>query len=341
MRFPLSLTRSMTGYLVRKRLSGQQRFPLVLMLEPLHACNLRCAGCGRIREYADTIGATMSVRECLESVDECGAPIVSVCGGEPLIYGGLEELLAELLRRRKHVYLCTNGVRLADKLPSLHPSSRLFINVHLDGMETTHDRLVGRQGVFAEAIRGIRAAKAGGFAVTTNTTVYKQTDMLEIAVLFEYLSQLGVDGMMISPAYQYKAIRQADPDGAERFFMTRQEIHEKFRKAGQRLGRYRLVTSPIYLEFLAGRRELTCAAWANPTRNVKGWKGPCYLITDAHWPSYRELVDATDWDRLGPGRDPRCRHCLVHCGFEPAAVLAANRDVRDILRMALWHISSG
>ena len=340
MRFPLSLTRSMTGYLLRKRLSGQKRFPLVLMLEPLHACNLRCAGCGRIREYADTIAQTMSVRECLESVDECGAPVVSVCGGEPLIYGGLEELLAELARRRKHVYLCTNGVHLAKKLPAFRPSSRLFINVHLDGMETTHDRLVGRQGVFAEAVRAVKAAKAAGFTVTTNTTVYKETDMLEIAVLFEYLSQLGVDGMMISPAYQYKAIRQADPGGAERFFMTRREIHQKFREAGRLLGRYKLVTSPIYLEFLAGRRQLRCAAWANPTRNVKGWKAPCYLITDAHWPSYRELVEATDWDRLGPGRDPRCRHCLVHCGFEPAAVLSANRNVRDMLRMAVWHFSS-
>jgi len=339
MRFPLSLTGSMAGYLLKKRLSGEKKFPLVLMLEPLHACNLRCTGCGRVREYADTVGETLSVEECLGAVEECGAPVVSVCGGEPLLYRGIEELVAGLVRRRKHVYLCTNGLLLEKKLAGFRPSTRLFINVHLDGMEDTHDRAVQQQGVFAQAIRGIRAAVAAGFQVSANTTVYRRTDMDEVAVLFEYLTELGVDGFMISPAYGYEAVSRGDAEQAGGVFMTRDEIHAKFRRVPGLLGRYRLVASPVYLDFLAGGRELPCAAWANPTRNVRGWKGPCYLVTDAHYGSYRELLETTDWERFGPGGDPRCRHCLMHCGFEPAAVLSSGGGVRDALRMAIWQMT--
>lgn len=339
MRFPLSLTRSLTAYLLRKRLAGQKRYPLVLMLEPLHACNLSCAGCGRIREYADTVHSRLSIEQCLAAVDECGAPITSVCGGEPLIYPGIEQLVQRILAQQKHVYLCTNGVLLEKKLHGLPRSDRLLINVHLDGMEATHDRAVGRGGVFEAATAGIRAAKAAGRRVCTNTTVYKQTDMHEVAVLFEYLTELGVDGLMISPAYGYAAVHQTDPGGAEEMFMTRRQAHEKFRRARRLLGRFKLSTSPVYMDFLAGRRELPCAAWANPTYNVRGWRGPCYLVADAHYLTYRELIEATDWDRLGPGGDPRCRHCLVHYGFEPAAVLAASRRLRDIVRIAVWQMS--
>jgi hopanoid biosynthesis associated radical SAM protein HpnH len=339
MRFPFSLTRSMAGYLIRKRLAGQRRFPLVLMLEPLHACNLACAGCGRIREYADTIQSRLSIEECLAAVDECGAPVVSICGGEPLIYAGIEALVARIIGRHKHVYLCTNGTLLEQKLAGFAPSSRLFVNVHLDGMEATHDRAAGREDVFVRATAGIRAAKAAGFTVCTNTTVYKTTDMHEIAVLFEYLAQLGVDGMMISPGYGYQAVQQSDSAAADGLFLTREETHAKFRQAHAWLRRFRLVASPIYLDLLCGRRQLPCAAWASPTYNVRGWKGPCYLMTDAHYAAYQELLDATDWDRLGPGGDPRCEHCLMHCGYEPAAVLAANRRLRDAIRMALWQIT--
>lgn len=339
MRFPLSLTSSMTGYMLRKRLAGEKRFPLVLMLEPLHGCNLKCAGCGRIREYADTIRQTLSVDQCLAAVDECGAPIVSICGGEPLIYPGIEELVGKILAQRRHIYLCTNGLLLEDKLHGFPPSDRLFINVHLDGMEVTHDRATGREGVFSAAIDGIRAAKAAGFRVCTNTTIYKQTNMHEIAVLLEYLTQLGVEGLMISPAYAYQVIGQANPAKAQRMFMTRQEVHEKFCESQRSLQRFKLTTSPIYMDFLCGRRELPCAAWANPTYNVRGWRGPCYLIADAHYPTYRQLIEATDWDRLGPGGDPRCRDCLVHCGFEPAAVFEANRHLLDMFKMAVWQMT--
>jgi len=329
----------MTAYLLRKKLAGQKRFPLVLMLEPSHACNLSCTGCGRILEYADSLRQRLSIDQCLAAVHQCGAPIVSICGGEPLIYPGVEELIERIRASRRHVYLCTNGLLLKEKVAGLRPGSRLFVNVHLDGMEATHDRLAERRGVFAAAIGGIVAAKAAGLAVCTNTTIYKDTDMHEIAVLFEYLTELGVDGLMISPAYGYQAVRQADPGGAEGIFMTRRQVHEKFRRARPLLGRFKLTASPVYLDFLCGRRELQCAAWANPTYNVRGWRGPCYLVADAHYRTYRELVEATDWSRLGPGGDPRCRHCLVHCGFEPAAVLAANRRLGDVLRMAVWQLT--
>lgn len=339
MRFPFSLTGSITAYLVKQRLAGRKRFPLVLMLEPSHACNLRCTGCGRVREYADTLDRRLSVEECLDAVDECGAPVVSVCGGEPLVYPGIEELVEKIVARRKHVYLCTNGVLLGKKLRGFHATSRLFFNVHLDGMESTHDRLVERPGVFSQAVDGIKAAKAARFLVTTNTTVYRETDLDEIVVLFEYLSQLGVDGFLLSPAYGYEAVQASNPDRANRIFLTRDEVHAKFRKASRLLRHFRLVTSPIYLDFLCGERDLPCAAWANPTRNVRGWRSPCYMVTDAHTASYRELLDSTDWDALGPGRDPRCRDCLTHCGFEPAAVLSANRHLRDAVRMAFWQIT--
>lgn len=339
MRFPLSLTRTMATYLLGKKLSGAKKFPLVLMLEPLHACNLTCTGCGRIREYVDTIKDKLTVDECLASVDECGAPVVSICGGEPMIYPWIEELVAKILERKKHIYLCTNGMFIKKKLAGFQPTSRFFFNVHLDGMEKSHDVAVEREGVFVEAIEGIKAAKKAGFLVCTNTTVYKETDMNEIAVLLAFLTELKVDGFMISPAYGYEAVRDTNPDGAAELFMTREDIQQKFREAKKLLQGFKLNTSPIYLEFLRGERDLRCAAWANPTRNIRGWKGPCYLITDGHYKTYHQLTEKTDWDKLGRGNDPRCENCMVHVGFEPAAVLGVNRRLGDSLKMALWQLT--
>ena len=338
MRFPFSLTRALSFYLFQKRLAGEKRFALVLMLEPLHTCNLRCKGCGRIREYGGRLEDRLRVEECLAAVEECGAPVVSVCGGEPLLYPELPELLRRLAGRRKHVYLCTNGTLLPERLGRLPRSGRIMLNVHLDGMEATHDRLTGRPGVFAQAIEGIRQAKAAGWAVYTNTTVYRQTDMHEIAVLFALLQELGVDGMMLSPAYGYEAVQSEAPERASEMFLTRQEIQEKFRSAYPILRRFPLVASPMYMDFLCGRRQLRCAAWANPTFNRAGWRGPCYLRADRHWPTYRDLLEQTEWDALGPGQDNRCQHCMVHCGFEPATVFA-RKGVRDMLKMVLWQLS--
>jgi len=339
MRFPLSLTRAMTRYLLERKWAGDQRFPLVLMLEPLHACNLRCNGCGRIREYADSLDRRLTVEQCLDAADQCPAPVVSICGGEPLLYRPLPELISALIDRGRHIYLCTNGVLLERRLPELSRSRRLFINVHLDGMEHTHDAACGKPGVFAAATAGIRAAKAEGRFVCTNTTIYRETDMNEIVVLFAYLQSLGVEGMMISPAYGYASVAEQSATCGSAIFLDRAEMIAKFRAARKQLKGYRLLASPLYLDFLCGQRELTCAAWANPTFNTRGWRGPCYLIADEHHSTYADLLNRTRWSDYGPGADPRCADCMTHCGFEPAAVLSAGRRWRDVLAMAAWQLT--
>ena len=326
MRFPLSLTRSMAGYLLRKKLAGEKRFPLVLMLEPLHACNLACAGCGRIREYADTVhqpavgrampgggrGVRRPDREHLRR-RAADLPGDRGAGGEPR--AAAEARLS--LHQRPAA---------GEEAPRLPPSSRLFINVHLDGMEATHDRLVERAGVFAAAVRGILAAKAAGFQVCTNTTIYKDTDMHEIAVLFDYLDELGVDGLMISPAFGYEAVRQSDPQGG------RADLHDP-RRGPREVPRRAAASAAVPAHGLADLPGVSprpagirpAPPGPIPTYNVRGWRGPCYLLGDAHYDTYRELLDATDWGRWGRAAIPRCEHCLVHCGFEPAAVLRPTR----------------
>ncbi|MBL8796646.1 MAG: adenosyl-hopene transferase HpnH [Planctomycetia bacterium] len=338
MRFPLSLTTNMAGYMVRKKLSGEKRFPLVLMLEPLHACNLTCTGCGRIREYSQSIKEKLSVAECLHAVDECGAPIVSICGGEPMIYPEIGRLVRLILKRNKNIYLCTNGMFIKKKLHEFRATSRFFFNVHLDGMEETHDRCVERDGVFRAAVEGIKAAKQAGFLVCTNTTVFKETDIDELDALFSYLTRLGVDGFMLSPAYCYTAVQETNPQGAAEIFMTRDDVRAKFQQIEKLYHKYKLASSPIYLEFLSGKRELQCTAWGNPTRNVKGWKGPCYLITDQHHATFRDLMDNTPWENYGRGNDPRCDHCMVHCGYEPSAALGVNKKFGDTLKMMMWQM---
>jgi len=334
-RFPITLTASLTGYIASKRLRGVERFPLVMMLEPLHACNLTCTGCGRIREYRQTITEKLTVEQCLTASEECGAPIVSICGGEPTIYPPLDRLVHELIARKKHVYVCTHGMFLRRRLREFTPSSRLFFNVHLDGLEETHDRCVERPGVFREAIEGIKAAKSAGFLVCSNTTVYQQTDLREIAELFSRLQELGVDGFMISPAYSYAAVQDKEQ------FMTRAEVHAKFREASRLLEQFNLMTSPIYMEFLRGEREeMRCTAWGNPTYNTRGWKAPCYLITDGHYQTFKEFIDETPWERYGRGRDPRCEDCMVHVGYEPSSILGGNRRLMDGWKLLKWQLSS-
>src|SRR5579863_1159676 len=246
MRYPLKMSAKMAGYIAGKKFHGQKKFPMVLMLEPLHACNLTCTGCGRIREYKSTINETMTVEQCLAAVDECGSPIVSICGGEPMIYPEIGKLTAEILSRGRHIILCTNGMFIRKRLHEFRPTSSFFWNVHLDGLERTHDLCVERDGVFREAIEGIKAAKAAGFLVCSNTTIYKETDLNEIAELYSFLDELGVDGYMLSPAYNYSAVQTTD------IFMTREDIREKFREAVNLLDKYNLMVSPIYLDFLRG-----------------------------------------------------------------------------------------
>ena len=333
MRFPLKLTANLTKYIATKRIRREDKFPLVMMLEPLHACNLTCTGCGRIREYKSTINEMLTVEQCLAAAEDCGAPVVSICGGEPTIYPEIGRLTRELLDRGKHIYLCTNGMFIRKRLHEFKPSTSFFWNVHLDGMERNHDLAVERDGVFREAIEGVKAAKAAGFMVCSNTTIYKETDLREIADLYAYLFDLGVDGYMLSPAYSYAAVQNKD------IFMSRDEVREKFRLACPLLEKYNLMTSPIYLEFLRGERELMCTAWGNPTYNPMGWKGPCYLMTDKHHATFKEFIDNTPWEKYGRGRDPRCEHCMVHVGYEPSAVLGAHRKLGDNWKMLSWQMS--
>jgi hopanoid biosynthesis associated radical SAM protein HpnH len=331
MRFPLAVTTRIAGHIARHKAAGIRRFPLVLMLEPLHACNLTCTGCGRIREYESTIRQKLTIEQCLESVDECGAPVVSICGGEPMIYPGIGELTAKILERRKVVYLCTNGMFIRKKLAEFRPSRRFFFNVHLDGMRDSHDLAVERAGVFDAAIDGIKAAKEAGHLVCTNTTVFRETRMEELDELFGFLTSLGVDGFLISPGYSYAAV------GSKELFMTREDIRARFRAVESMFRKYRFFSSPVYLEFLQGKRELSCTAWASPTRNIQGWKGPCYLITDTHHPSFADLLNKTSWENYGYGNDPRCENCMMHSGYETAAALGVNGRLGDTLKMVKWQ----
>ena len=366
MRFPISMTAGLAGYIARNKLRPRpewqkdhtatndngnpfrilhherpaqprqphpmigKRFPLVLMLEPLHACNLTCTGCGRIREYESTITQKLTVEQCLRAADECGAPVVSVCGGEPLLYAEIGELIRGLLARNRHIYLCTNGMLIRKRLGEFTPDARLFFNVHLDGLEATHDLMVERKGVFQQAIDGIVAAKQAGFKVSTNTTVYKETDMREIEALLEYLKQFNLDGHMIAPGYGYTSVDDRE------IFMTREDVHEKFKDIERLAQRFKLNSTPVYLDFLQGKRDLPCTAWGNPTYNTKGWKGPCYLITDGHYKTFEEFMTQTPWESYGHGNDPRCEHCLMHCGYEPSAALGINAKPGDSLRLLQW-----
>ena len=333
MRFPIGLTTKLSGYVLMNKLRGREKFPLVMMLEPLHACNLTCTGCGRIREYKETIREMLTLEQCLAAVDDCGAPIVSICGGEPMIYPPLGELVSALLDRKKHIYLCTNGMFIQKRLHQFRPSPSFFFNVHIDGLEETHDLCVERKGVFQAAVAGIRAAKAAGFLVCTNTTIYRETEMGEIEAMLDYLQTLGCDGHMLSPAYSYHAVQ------VKEIFMDRGVIREKFRDVDRLFRKFKLHSSPIYLEFLKGERELTCTAWGNPTYNTQGWKGPCYLMTDGHHERFEHLIDRTPWENYGYGKDPRCENCMVHCGYEPSAALGVNRKLGDTLKMMSWVLS--
>jgi hopanoid biosynthesis associated radical SAM protein HpnH len=331
MRFPLSMTARLAAYILKHKLIGK-RFPLVLMLEPLHACNLTCAGCGRIREYGSTISEKLPVAQCLRAVEECGAPLVSICGGEPLLHPELPELVEEILRRGRHIYLCTNGLLVRKHLGAYRPHRRLFWNIHLDGLEDTHDREVGRPGVFREAVEALRAAKAAGFQVSTNTTVYRETDMREVEALLEHLEPFRLDGHMLSPGYGYPAVNEQE------IFLTREDIQEKFREAERLSRRFRLNSTPVYLDFLKGGRELPCTAWGTPTYNVRGWRSPCYLIADVHYASFEELMSRTPWESYGQGHDARCEHCMVHCGYEPSAALGINARRGDNWKLLRWAV---
>src|SRR5437660_1794985 len=392
MRFTLAHTSKIAAYIIGHKIRGTKKFADVVQQEPLHTCNLTCTGCGRIREYSTSRKEMMPLGGCLGAAQGCNAPMVSICGGEPLIYPHIEALINGLLGQGRIVYVCTNAMfmrkkmrewlteelrnannaspartglrrnlenkldgliaeglvstkdaeairnpKLATGKPVIAPSRWMYWNVHLDGLERTHDLIVEREGVFKECILAIKMAKRLGYQVATNTTIYKETDMDEVEQMFDFLADLGVDGHTITPGYDYDAAKKdmvkrlnLQP---ENFFLTRKATIRKFRKVEEWMNRYTFFGTPVYFEFLAGKRDWTCSAWAIPTRNIRGWKGPCYLMTDGHYSSYAELLEKTEWDRYGVvngvARDNRCENCMVHCGYEPTATLGLQAQRGD------------
>jgi hopanoid biosynthesis associated radical SAM protein HpnH len=305
-------------YVVKQRLTGRKRYPLVLMLEPLFRCNLACFGCGKI-DYPDAIlNKRLSVQECLDAVDECGAPMVAIPGGEPLIHKEIGEIVKGIVARRKFVSLCTNALLLEKKLHLFEPSPYLFFSVHLDGLKGHHDKSVCQEGVFDKAISAIKAAKDKGFAVNVNCTVFDGHPAEDIAKFLDLTLELGV-GVSISPGYAYERA----PD--QQHFLARRKTKELFRKVFA-LGKgkkWNLTHSGMFLDFLAGNQEFHCTPWGMPTRNVFGWQKPCYLLGEGYVKTFKELMETTDWDAYGTGRYEKCANCMAHCGYEPTAANAS------------------
>jgi hopanoid biosynthesis associated radical SAM protein HpnH len=333
MKFPLAPTVQIARYVAQQQRKGE-RYPLVLMLEPTLACNIACIGCGKIREY-ESNKARLSVEECVDAGVQCPAPVVSICGGEPLVFKGIEDVVAGFMDLHKTVELCTNALRLDEFLDVFEPNSRLTFVVHLDGMREIHDYICDYPGLWDVAVDAIRKGRERGFRVTTNTTIFKETEPEEVIRMMDYLTnEVGIDGMLVAPGYQYS---QIDPN----LTMTRDEHEQKFRiiRSAARKNGYRWLASPIYQDFLAGDRKLPCAPWGSITRNPYGWKGPCYLLTDGIFPTYEALLDGIEWEEYGPGNDARCEHCGIHSGFEPSAAFEAAGSVKETVRSAAWTLT--
>jgi hopanoid biosynthesis associated radical SAM protein HpnH len=317
-------------YVLHQKLRGVKRYPLVLMLEPLFRCNLACAGCGKIQHPSGVLRRQLSPEQCFRAADECGAPIVSIPGGEPLLHPQIDEIVAGLVTRKKYVYLCTNAIRLQESLHRFTPSKHFSFSVHLDGPREEHDHAVCRAGVYDVAVDAIRAAIAAGFRVTTNTTLYDDADPERLRAFFDTLMDLGVEGMMISPGYSYAKAPDQD------HFLKREQTTRLFRRllSGAKR-RWKFNQSPLFLEFLKGNWKLECTPWGNPTYNLFGWQKPCYLLDDGYAATFRELMETTDWDRYGRASgNPRCADCMVHCGYEPSAVAATFNSLRGLLATA-------
>ena len=330
MSVPIGQMAAVVRHVVRERLRGNRRYPLVLMLEPLFRCNLACGGCGKIQHPSDVLRRHLSPEECLRAVDECNAPIVSIPGGEPLLHPQIEQIVAGIVARRKYLYLCTNALKLEEMLPRFRPSRYLAFSVHLDGPRDIHDHAVCRDGVYDVAVSAIRAARRAGFRVTTNSTLFTDADPARYREFFDEVMRLGVEGMMVSPGYAYAKA----PD--QQHFLDRQSAQGVFeRMLGGPRRSWRFNQSPVFLEFLKGNWDLECRPWGTPTYNLFGWQRPCYLLDEGYAGSFRELIEETDWDAYGRASgNPKCQDCMVHCGYEPAAVEETFGSLRGLLATA-------
>ncbi len=322
MSIPLLQKARIGAYIVRQQLRRRKRYPLVLMLEPLFRCNLACAGCGKIDYPEEILNQRLSVEDCLAAVDECGAPVVSIAGGEPLLHKEIDTVVAGIIARRKFVYLCTNALLMKKRLSLFKPSPYFVWSVHLDGDREMHDRSVCEEGVYDRAVAAIAEAKAKGFRVNINCTLFNDADPERVARFFDSVAGLGVDGITVSPGYAYERA----PDQAH--FLNRTKTKQLFRdifRRGQGGKAWSFSQSGLFLDFLAGNQEYKCTPWGNPTRTVFGWQRPCYLLGEGYARTFGELMDETDWDSYGTGNYEKCADCMVHSGFEATAVQDAVR----------------
>jgi hopanoid biosynthesis associated radical SAM protein HpnH len=329
MSVPLRQRLRIGSYLLRQRLAGREKFPLLVELEPLFACNLACAGCGKIQHPADVLRQRMPVEQAVAAIEECGAPMVSIAGGEPLMHPQIAELAQALIDRKKYVFLCTNALLIPRKIDQFKPSDYFAWVVHIDGLAERHDASVSKEGVFDQAVEAIRECQRRGFRVTTNTTVFNTDTPQTVTDVLNFLNDdLGVDEMMVSPAYAYDKAPNQD------LFPAVAETRELFSKAfaGGNRKRWRLGHTPLFLDFLEGKADFSCTAWGIPSYSLKGWQRPCYLMSDGYAATYRELIETTDWSAYGRGKDPRCANCMAHCGYEPSAVLATVGSLRQSIR---------
>ena len=332
MGIPLRQSVKIGSYLMRQKLAGRDKFPLIVELEPLFACNLECNGCGKIQYPTEILRKRLSVEQAVAAIEECRAPMVSIAGGEPLLHPEIDKMTKALLDKGRYVYLCTNALLLERKLDRFEPHPRFSWVVHIDGLRERHDESVSREGTFDKAVAAIQKAKEKGFKVTTNTTFFSTDSPETVREVLDYLNDdLRVDQMMISPGYAYEKA----PDQVH--FLSPRSSQQLFAEAfGEgRRKRWRFNHSPLFLDFLEGKVDFQCTPWGIPSYSVFGWQRPCYLMADGYATTYQELIETTDWDRYGKGRDPRCANCMAHCGYEPSAVLATTRSLKESLRAAV------
>jgi len=329
MSIPMRQSARLGAYLFKQKIKGIKKFPLIVELEPLFACNLACAGCGKIQHPASILKQRMPVEQAVGAIMESGAPMVSIAGGEPLMHPQIDEIVRQLIAKKKFVYLCTNGLLLSKHIDKFKPSPYFAWVVHIDGLKEAHDRAVSKEGGFEGAVDAIKLAREKGFKVNTNTTFFNTDTAQSVIEVLDYLNDdLKVDNMMISPAYAYEKA----PD--QEHFLGVEQTRELFKKAfgdGNRK-KWRMNHSPLFLDFLEGKRDFECTPWGIPSYSLFGWQRPCYLLNDGYVKTYKELIETTDWDKFGRGKDPRCANCMAHCGYEPSAVLATMSSLKESIR---------
>ena len=335
MSIPLIQQAKIARYILGKKLSGRKRYPLAMMLEPLFQCNLACAGCGKIDHTKEVLQRRMSVEDALRAVDECDAPVVSIPGGEPLIHKELSQIVQGIIARKKFVYLCTNAILLPKHIDEYEPSPYFTWSIHLDGLEKRHDESVCMDGVFDKAITAIKLALSRGYRVTINCTLFNQEQPAEVAKFFDYAMSLGIEGITVSPGYSYQHAPRND------VFLGRSQskhlFREVFKLGKQRKNKWVFNQSSMFLDFIAGNQAYQCTPWANPTYNIFGWQKPCYLLVDEGYaPTYKALMEETEWEKYGVGINPKCANCMAHCGFEGTAVNDTFTHPLKAMRVALF-----